>query len=95
MPLTAIDLVRIKASPGLHGCHCEKCNRLFDAFDAPLAMDEAVMRMKVLRCPECGSRKHLMVMMHHRYVELAQQELDREAERERVRQIADRYIERT
>jgi DNA-directed RNA polymerase subunit RPC12/RpoP len=92
--ITSADVLRIKSMPGLHGCHCIKCDRLFDAFDAPLPMDEAVMRMATIRCPACGKRKHLVVMMHHRYVEMAQVALDEETERERVRQVADRYMPR-
>lgn len=92
--MDAQDLFRLERHPGMHGVHCTKCDRLFDAFDTPTRLDEGLMRMKSLTCPSCGKRKHLNLLMPYKYREMASAFVAREAERERIRQIADKYISR-
>ncbi len=88
------EVVRLNQRPGLHGVHCTLCDRLFDGVDAPLRLDEAVMRMKTAVCPSCGKRRHLHLLMPWRYRAVLVQRVRREQAAEAVRQVADRYIAR-
>ena len=92
--MDAMDLLRLDALPGMHGAHCTKCKRLFDAFDTPSQLDEALMRMKTLVCPQCGKRGNLMLLMPWVYREMVAKQVAEEDAREAVRQTADKYIHR-
>jgi len=94
LPLEPSDLLRLADHPGLHGAHCTKCDRLFDAFDTPMRLDEAVMRMKGMSCPRCGKRKHLLLLMPSKYREMMEKQIADEAKCESIRQTADKYIPR-
>lgn len=67
------DLARIRSSPGLHGAHCTECDYIFDAFTTPAPLADVVMHMKTTRCPKCGKRKHLLLLMPPRYQEMAEE----------------------
>lgn len=38
-----------------------------------MLLDEAVMRMKTLCCPQCNGRKKLFLLMPDRYAEMAEE----------------------
>jgi hypothetical protein len=90
----AFDIVRLSERPGLHGCHCTKCDRLFDAHDTPCRLDDGLMRIETLRCPTCRGRKHLMLLLPHRYRAMVAEAVAREVAAEATRRIADKYISR-
>jgi DNA-directed RNA polymerase subunit RPC12/RpoP len=93
-PHTQFDLVRLELNPGLHGAMCMSCKYLFDAYDTPAPLDDVLMRMKTLRCPSCGKRKHLHLLMPWKYREMVAAEIEAEAKREAVRTVADKYVPR-
>lgn len=89
------ELVRIDLRPGLHGARCRDCDRLFDAYETPCPMDDVIMRLSTMRCPECGGRSAVDLLMPWKYREMVAASIAREAESERVRLVADKYIPRT
>lgn len=88
------EQIRLEASPGLHGAHCHRCNYLFDAFDTPQPLGDAIMRMETLRCPKCRKRDKLFLLMPYKYRELVAARALAEEHREAVRRVADKYIPR-
>lgn len=92
--MRSAEQIRIEASPGLHGAHCQRCDYLFDAFNTPTPLNDAIMRMKTTRCPQCSTRDKLFLLMPFKYREMVAARIEAERRREAVRQIADKYIPR-
>lgn len=88
------DVARLEAMPGMHGINCTPCDYLFDAFDTPTRMQDALMRMRTLVCPICGERGGLLLLMPEAYRDQVLAKVEREERKEAVRQIADKYIPR-
>lgn len=78
----------------MHGIHCESCDYLFDGFDTPAPLSDALMRMRTLVCPICGDRRRLMLLMPKSYRAQVLARVEREERKEAARQIADKYIPR-
>ncbi len=93
-PVDRSDIARLEARPGMYGINCAPCDYLFDAFDAPTPLSDALMRMRTLVCPRCGERGGLMLLMPKSYRALVLASVEREERKEAVRQIADKYIPR-
>lgn len=62
----AMDLFTPKQT---YGYHCASCSRLWDAYQVPCPMDEALAHMKANATCACGSSK-VLVVMPKRYAEL-------------------------
>jgi len=88
------EQVRLESSPGMHGAHCRRCDYLFDAFDTPQPLNDAIMRMKTARCPKCRKSDKLFLLMPFKYREMVAERVIAEERREAVRQVADKYIQR-
>jgi len=93
--LSADEVIRLNARPGLHGMICRQCNDLFDGFDTPCRLDEAIMRMRTAECPTCsaGSRD-LGLLMPRAYRDALVIKARNQAKVEAVRRVADLYIGR-
>lgn len=89
------DIVRLAAAPGMHGAHCARCDYLFDAFNTPQPLNDAIMRMEGMKCPRCRKRDKLFLMMPSRYRAAVADRVEDERRREAVRLVADKYIQRT
>jgi hypothetical protein len=70
--MDAADELRLKMTPGMHGAHCQRCAYLFDAFDTPTPINDAIMRMETTRCPRCKRRDKLFLLMPFRYREMVE-----------------------
>ena len=92
--MDAADKFRLKMTPGMHGAHCQRCDYLFDAFDTPTPLNDAIMRIKTTRCPRCNKRDKLFLLMPFKYREMVAAAIATEQRREAVRQTADKYIPR-
>lgn len=88
------EQIRPEASPGLHGAHCHRCDYLFDAFDTPQPLNDAIMRLETTHCPNCRKRDKLFLLMPFKYREMVANRVLSERRREAVRQVADKYISR-
>lgn len=88
------EQVRLDASPGLHGAHCQRCDYLFDAFYTPQPLNDAIMRMETMRCPKCAKRDKLFLLMPFKYRAMVADRALAEQRREAVRTVADKYIPR-
>ncbi len=91
---TREDLARLKASPGLHGARCPKCDYLFDAYDTPAPINDVLARLRGMRCPSCGKKRGLGLLMPWKYQERVEAKIVAEERREEVRKTADKYISR-
>ena len=53
-----------------HGYHCQACGALWDAYQIPCPMEEAIRHMEAnATCVGCSSRR-IVVLMPYRYEEM-------------------------
>lgn len=88
------DLQRLSDRPGLHGAHCTECDYLFDTYETPSRMNDVIMLLENICCPQCCERQSIVLLMPLTYRKMVEKQIAKEAERERVRLVADKYIER-
>lgn len=56
--------------PQTYGCHCTDCERVWDCYQVPCPMEEALAAMKAnARCTGCGSGR-ILIVAPERYDEL-------------------------
>jgi len=94
MAVVATDLLRLDLRPGLHGAHCTRCDRLFDAYDTPAPLADVLARVKTMICGECGERDKLMLLMPHKYREMVADAIRKAEAREALMRKVDKYIPR-
>ena len=68
--MNTCHMVRSMSSASMYGAHCTRCDYLFDAFDTPSPLEDALMRLETLLCPRCRQRNNLRLLMPDRYREM-------------------------